>query len=92
LLLNLKAIEAPFQLDRVLAEAGVELKLAGEPDTGLSACQMRVESVGIGVVLGCGATLEWSRMIRGLATSLRMGIGACPFGQFAAAEGRRCLE
>lgn len=38
------------QLDRVLAAAGVELKLAGETDTGLSACQMVAEGVGITVV------------------------------------------
>ena len=38
------------QLDRILAEAGVELDIVGETDTGLSACQMVAEGVGITVV------------------------------------------
>jgi DNA-binding transcriptional LysR family regulator len=38
------------QLDQVLAKAGVELKLAGETDTGLSACQLVAEGVGVTVV------------------------------------------
>jgi DNA-binding transcriptional LysR family regulator len=38
------------QLDRVLTAADVKLKLAGETDTGLAACQMVAEGVGITVV------------------------------------------
>jgi DNA-binding transcriptional LysR family regulator len=38
------------QLDRTLARAGVELQLFGETDTGLSACQMVAEGVGITIV------------------------------------------
>lgn len=38
------------QLDRVLDDAGVKLRLAGETDTGLSACQLVAEGVGITVV------------------------------------------
>ena len=38
------------QLDRVLGESGVSLTLAGETDTGLSACQMVAEGVGVTVV------------------------------------------
>lgn len=38
------------QLDRVLDQAGVKLSLACETDTGLSACQMAAEGVGVTVV------------------------------------------
>jgi DNA-binding transcriptional LysR family regulator len=38
------------QLDRVLDDAGVKLKLAGETDTGLSACQLVAQGLGITVV------------------------------------------
>ena len=38
------------QLDRVLDDAGVKLRLAGETDTGLSACQLVAQGVGITVV------------------------------------------
>lgn len=38
------------QLDRLLDQANVKLHLAGETDTGLSACQMVAEGVGITVV------------------------------------------
>ena len=38
------------QLDRVLDDANVKLRLAGETDTGLSACQLVAEGVGISVV------------------------------------------
>jgi len=38
------------QLDRVLADARVTLNIAGETDTGLSACQMVAEGVGVTVV------------------------------------------
>jgi DNA-binding transcriptional LysR family regulator len=38
------------QLDRVLDEAGVKLRLAGEVDTGLSACQLVAKGLGITVI------------------------------------------
>jgi DNA-binding transcriptional LysR family regulator len=38
------------QLDRVLDDAGVKLRLAGEIDTGLSACQLVAEGLGITVI------------------------------------------
>jgi DNA-binding transcriptional LysR family regulator len=38
------------QLDRVLDEAGVTLRLAGEVDTGLSACQLVAKGLGITVI------------------------------------------
>ena len=38
------------QLDRVLYEAEVKLQLAGETDTGLSACQLVAEGLGISVI------------------------------------------
>ena len=38
------------QLDRVLNECGVKLRLAGETDTGLSACQLVAEGLGISVI------------------------------------------
>jgi DNA-binding transcriptional LysR family regulator len=38
------------QLDRVLDDAGVKLRLVGETDTGLSACQLVAKGLGITVV------------------------------------------
>jgi DNA-binding transcriptional LysR family regulator len=63
------------QFERVLDDAGVKLRLAGEVDTGLSACQLVAQGVGITVVdrLWIDAmppgTVEYRRWDPGLESS-----------------------